>query len=79
VSQIHNTRLYPQSSTRRISLTRLLSVGDPPYDRVTIFGKAEFTEDVMHCESFDEGTQTCLQLGGSTVRAPIDSAIAKRR
>jgi hypothetical protein len=57
----------------------LLRVGDPPYDRVTIFGKAEFTDDVMGCESHDEGTETCTQEGGSTVRAPIDRSIAKLR
>lgn len=55
---------------------RILSVGPPPYDKVTIFGVAEFTGDVMHCEQFDEGTETCLQKGGSVVRAPIDRSIA---
>jgi hypothetical protein len=46
---------------------------------LTIFGKAEFTDDVMGCESHDEGTETCTQEGGSTVRAPIDRSIAKLR
>lgn len=59
-----------------MSLTRILSVGPPPYDKVTIFGVAEFTDDVMNCTSFDEGTETCLQAGGSTVRAPIDRSVA---
>jgi hypothetical protein len=63
----------------RTSLTSILSVGDPPYDQVTIFGKGEFTDDVMGCESYDNGTETCTQEGGSTVRAPIDRSIAKLR
>jgi hypothetical protein len=46
---------------------------------VTIFGKAEYTDDVMGCQSLDEGTETCTQEGGSTVRAPIDRSIAKLR
>jgi hypothetical protein len=64
---------------RRALLTLLPRVGEPPYDRVTIFGKAEYTDDVMGCQSLDEGTETCTQEGDSTVRAPIDRSIAKLR
>lgn len=60
----------------RTLLTKLLSVGEPPYDQVTIFGTAQFTSDVITCQKFDNGTETCLQAGNSTVRAPIDRSIA---
>lgn len=51
------------------------SVGDPPYDRVTIFGKAQFDNTVFSCEAV-EGGQSCSQSGDVT--APIDRTIAKR-
>lgn len=53
----------------------LHSVGDPPYDRVTIFGKAQFDNTVFSCEAV-EGGQSCSQ--SDDVTAPIDRTIAKR-
>jgi hypothetical protein len=54
------------------------SVGKAPYDRVTIFGKAQFTDNVISCFSIDNSSTTCTQAMGSTVLAPIDRSIAKR-
>lgn len=46
---------------------------------MTIFGRAPFTEEVITCEQADDITESCKQLEGSSVRAPIDRTIAKRR
>jgi hypothetical protein len=59
-------------------LTCFHSVGKAPYDRVTVFGKAQFTADVISCFSIDNSSTTCTQTQGSTVLAPIDRSIAKR-
>ena len=59
-------------------LTCLHSVGKAPYDRVTIFGKAQFTANVISCSSSDNSSITCNQAQGGTVLAPIDRSIAKR-
>jgi hypothetical protein len=59
-------------------LTCFHSVGKAPYDRVTIFGKAQFTDNVISCFSIDNSSTTCTQAMGSTVLAPIDRSIAKR-
>ena len=59
-------------------LTCFHSVGKAPYDRVTIFGKAQFTDNVISCFSIDNSSTTCTQAVGSTILAPIDRSIAKR-
>lgn len=52
---------------------RLASLGEPPYDRITNFGKANVTAADVSCTA---GRSSCQQLRNSTIMAPITQSIA---
>lgn len=54
------------------------SVGDPPYDMITNFGKADVKKPAIKCKS-SSGVRICTQRDGKKIKAPIYATIAKRR
>ncbi len=53
------------------------SVGQPPYDEITNFARANISESTITCKA-TSGLQMCEQTDGTTIIAPIYATIAKR-
>ncbi|KAK3725343.1 hypothetical protein LTR37_000313 [Vermiconidia calcicola] len=53
------------------------SVGDPPYNYVTNFGRANLTTSTMNCTG--KRRKNCAQIVETVIKAPIYATIAKRR
>jgi hypothetical protein len=63
-------------SLQTTRLTVSHSVGDPPYDIITNFGKVQLNEELAPC-TVDGDTTTCKQTD-AVIKAPIYATIAKR-
>jgi hypothetical protein len=50
-------------------------VGQPPYDHVTTFARANVDSTVLACDVFG-GDVHCAQKKGTVIKAPIYAAIA---